>query len=113
MKLVCFGAATTLASTTPPAALPHPCSAAARPELARSLLAFDAKAGMAGIGMAGGYGVNGANVMQGVMARVSADAASAAAHAAAAAAIPAAAPDVTIPGASTPAPRFAGRKLKL
>ncbi|PRW39212.1 non-histone chromosomal 6 [Chlorella sorokiniana] len=99
---------------------------ASRPAHARTLLAFDAKAGMAGIGMAGGYGVNGANVMQGVMARVNSaqGGATFAAPAAVRAAL-AAVPDVTIPGAAGPdvaatpsvftasVARLAGRKRKL
>ena len=61
--------------------------------LPRTLLAFDAKAGMAGVGMAGGYGVNGANAMQGLMGRV--------------------AQEPSPSGGAAAAARLGGRKLKL
>lgn len=84
---------------------------------------------MAGVGMAGGYGVNGANVMQGVMARVHSGRTGALNKGATpAASVPLAAapiPDATIPDAAAPRtlstlpavtasmPRLAGRKMKL
>ena len=123
-----------LAPETSPARCRHetyrspatPLCSASRPVLPRTLLAFDAKAGMAGVGMAGGYGMNGANVMQGVMARVHSGHAGASLSSDAAAAVPAAPiPDATIPDGAAPAtlstppavtvsmPRFAGRKMKL
>lgn len=74
---------------------PAPLGSAARPVLPRTLLAYDAKAGMAGVGMAGGYGINGANVMQGLMGRVAQDPAG---------------PTVT---AAAPVARAGSRKLKM
>jgi len=87
--------------TTRPSAPPLMLRSASRPVLSRTLLAFDAKTGMAGTGMAGGYGVNGANVMQGVMARVNAGATAEVPRAIPAAAVPAAITEVATPAAAT------------